>query len=72
VNGYKRIMATAQERQEAKRLAKLSARQRKEALAVHRDIAANERLSKSTRDYARRLAETLETLVKQLLERRKR
>jgi hypothetical protein len=65
-------VVNAQEREEAKRLAKLPARQRKEALAVHRDIAANPSLSQTTRDYARKLAETLETLIKQILERRKR
>jgi len=62
-------MPTEQERDEAKRLAKLPARQRKEALAVHWNIANNPRLSHTTRDYARRLAETLETLIKQILKR---
>jgi tRNA-dihydrouridine synthase len=62
---------TEQEREEAKRLAKLSARERKEALAVHWRIAEDAKLSQATRDYARQLAETLETLVKQILKRPK-
>ena len=65
-------MPTQQEREEAKRLAKLPARQRKEALAVHWTIANNPHVSQTTRDYARCLAETLETLVKQIRQRRKR
>jgi hypothetical protein len=50
-------------RQEAKRLARLPARQRKEALDVHRRIADDTRLSEATRSHARFVAETLETLV---------
>jgi uncharacterized tellurite resistance protein B-like protein len=58
-------------RQEADRLAKLPARQRKAELAVHWQIANNSNLSKVTRDYARRVAEVLEALVKELLKARK-
>ena len=47
-------------RVEAERLAKLSARERKEALAVHWRIADDAKLSQVTRDYARHVAETLE------------
>ncbi len=47
-------------RQEAERLAKLSASERKAALDVHWRIADDATLSKITRDYARRVAETLE------------
>ncbi len=50
---------------EADRLAKLSARQRKQVLAVHWRIANDERYSKATRDYARHVAETLEALIKE-------
>ena len=46
-------------RQEAKRLAQLPARERKEALAVHSRIADDASLSKVTRDYARWVAQTL-------------
>ena len=49
-----------QYRDEAKRLAKLTARERKEALAVHWRIADDITLSPSTREYARRLAKSLE------------
>jgi hypothetical protein len=54
-------------RQEARRLAQLPAREREEALAVHRRIADDARLSEATRDYARYVTETLETLIEQLL-----
>jgi hypothetical protein len=57
-------------RVEAERLAKLSARDRKEALAVHRRIADDARLSQTTRDHARLVAETLEALVKEILKAR--
>jgi hypothetical protein len=53
----------SQFRQEAERLAKLSARERMEALAVHWRIADDGRLSRATRDYARNVAETLELLT---------
>jgi hypothetical protein len=55
---------------EAERLAKLSARDRKEALAVHWRIA-NGDYSQSTRDYARHVAETLESLIKEIREKGK-
>jgi hypothetical protein len=58
-------------RQEARRLAELPARQRKEALAVHRRVADDTRLSQVTRDHARHVADTLEKLVKEILKRRK-
>lgn len=51
-------------RHEARRLAKLPARQRKEALAVHQRIADDAQLSQVTRDYARHVAETLDSLIK--------
>ena len=54
-------------RQEAERLAKLSARERKAALAVHRRIADDPKLSQTTRDHARHVADTLEALVKGIL-----
>jgi hypothetical protein len=47
-------------RKEAQRLAKLPARHRKEALAVHWRIAEDTTLSDVTREHARRVAETLE------------
>jgi hypothetical protein len=49
--------------QEARRLAELPARERKQALAVHRRIAQDAGLSQATRDYARRVADTLEALI---------
>jgi hypothetical protein len=49
-----------QYRQEAERLSKLPARQRKEAMAVHWRIADDTTLSAVTREYARRVAEALE------------
>ena len=59
-------------RQEAARLAQLPARQRNEALAVHWRIAEDARLSSATRDHARKVAETLERLIKALLARRRK
>jgi hypothetical protein len=53
-------------RDEARRLAKLPACERREALAVHRRIADDTRLSQVTRDYARHVADTLETLVERI------
>jgi hypothetical protein len=50
--------------EEARRLAQLPARERKEALAVH--VADDTRLSQTTRTYARELVDTLEKLVKEL------
>jgi hypothetical protein len=47
-------------RDEAKRLAKLAARERKEALDVHWRIADDATLSDVAREYARRVAEALE------------
>ena len=49
--------------QEAERLAKLPARERKEALDVHRRIADDPRLSEATREHARYVADTLEKLI---------
>jgi hypothetical protein len=54
-------------RQEARRLAQLPAGERKEALAVHRRIADDPRLSEATRDHARHVADTLETLIQTIL-----
>ncbi len=51
---------------EAERLAALPARDRKEALDVHRRIADDPRLSEATRDYARTLADTLEKLIAEI------
>jgi len=59
-------------KEEARRLAKLPARQRKEALAVHWHIAEDARLSQATRDHARSVAETLETLIKRILARKRK
>jgi hypothetical protein len=50
-------------RLEAQRLAQLPARQRKEALDVHRRIADDPRLSEATRNHARHVADTLEKLI---------
>lgn len=58
-------------RVEAERLAELSARDRKEALAVHQRIADDARLSETTRDHARHVAETLEALVKDIRKTRR-
>jgi hypothetical protein len=57
--------------QEAHRLADLSVRERKEALAVHRRIADDAQLSQATRDHARLVADTLEKLVARILKRRR-
>ena len=56
-------------RDEAERLAKLSARNRKAALDVHRRIADDPRLSDTTRDHARTVAETLEKLIDRIREK---
>ena len=58
--------------QEARRLAQLPARQRNEALAVHRNIAEDARLSQATRDHARYVAETLEALIEKILARKRK
>ena len=55
--------------QEARRLAQLPASDRQEALAVHRRIADDPRLSDATRDYARHVAETLEKLIDRFLKK---
>jgi hypothetical protein len=52
--------------EEAERLAQLPARERKEALAVHRRIADDTRLSDATRNYARYVADTLERHLRRL------
>jgi hypothetical protein len=57
---------------EARRLAALPARQRKEALAVHRRIADDPRLSSVTRKHARMVADTLDRLIERILRKRKR
>lgn len=59
-------------RLEAERLAGLSVRDRKAALDVHRRIAGDARLSQPTRDHARTVADTLESLIAQILTRRKK
>lgn len=56
----------AEYKAEAERLAKLPARERKAELAVHWRIAEDAKLSKATRDYARHVAETLETLIREI------
>jgi len=56
---------------EAERLAKLSASERKAALAVHRRIADDAKLSQATRDHARHVADTLEALVKAIRKARR-
>jgi hypothetical protein len=53
--------------EEARRLANLPARQRKEALSVHWGIAADTRLSEATRDHARFVAQTLEGMIEKIL-----
>ena len=60
-------LATPTFRQEAERLAKLQARQRKAELVVHWRIANDPRYKKSTRDYARHVAETLKALIEEIL-----
>jgi hypothetical protein len=57
--------------QEARRLAELPPGERKAALDVHRRIADDARLSQPTRDYARRVADTLETMIARLLRTRR-
>jgi hypothetical protein len=57
-------------RQEARRLAALPARQRKEALAVHRNIADDTRLSQTTRTYAQHVFQTLEKLISRIRKRK--
>lgn len=59
----KELPPDSQFRQEAERLAKLSAHERKKALAVHWHIADDGQLFQATRDYARNVAETLELLT---------
>ena len=59
-------------KEEARRLAQLPARQRKEALAVHWRIAEDARLSKATRDHARFVAQTLEALIERILARKRK
>jgi hypothetical protein len=54
---------------EARRLAQLSARDRKEALAVHRRIADDVKYCDATRDHARLVAETLENLIERILKK---
>jgi hypothetical protein len=56
---------------EARRLAALPAADRAAALDVHRRIADDLGLSRPTRDYARRVADTLEALVARFRKRRK-
>jgi hypothetical protein len=58
--------------QEARRLADLPSRQRKEALDVHRRIAEDTRLSEATRDHAGHVADTLERLISAILKKRKK
>ena len=57
---------------EAERLAQLPARERGEALAVHRRIADDSRLSGTTRDYARYVADTLERHLRRLAGKKRR
>lgn len=57
--------------QEAARLAKLPARDRKAALEVHRRIADDPRLTDVTRNHARTVAETLERLIHGIMRKRK-
>lgn len=54
----------AEFRQEARRLSELPARQREESLNVHRRIADDARLSETTRNHARYVADALEKLLK--------
>lgn len=56
-------------RQEAERLAKLPARERKAALDVHCRIADDTRLSETTRTHARTVAETLEKLIAAIIKK---
>jgi hypothetical protein len=57
--------------QEAARLAQLPARQRKEALDVHRRIAEDTRLSETTRAHARFVADTLEKLIAKIRKKKR-
>ena len=59
-------------RVEAERLAKLTARERKEALAVHKRIADDARLSQATRDHGRLVADTLAALIRDILKARRK
>lgn len=56
--------------EEAERLAKLPARDRKAALDVHRRIADDTRLSAATRDHARTVLDTLEKLITRIRAKR--
>lgn len=58
-------------KQEAKRLAALSARDRKAALDVHRRIADDPKLSDVTRQHARTVLEALETLIERIQNRKR-
>ena len=58
--------------QEAVRLAKLPARDRKAALDVHRGIADDTRLSEATRNHARTVADTLQKLIEGIRRKTKR
>jgi len=52
---------------EARRLAKLPARERKATLELHRRIADDDRLSVATRNAARNVADALERHLRRLL-----
>ena len=56
-------------RQEARRLSKLPASQRKAALDVHRRVADDTRLSEATRQHARQVLDTLEKLIARIRKR---
>ena len=58
-------------REEATRIANLTASDREAALDVHRRIADDTRLSEATRNHARTVGETLERLVAEFLTKRK-
>ncbi len=58
-------------RVEALRLSKLSADERKQALAVHQRIADDARFSLATRNHARHVADTLESLIQAIIEAKK-
>jgi len=55
---------------EAERLAGLPARQRKEALDVHRRIADDPQLSEATREHARTVTDALEKLIAEIRTKR--
>ena len=57
--------------QEAERLAALTARERKAAIAVHRRIADDHHLSSATRNHAQTVADALENLIAAILHNRK-